>query len=160
MSARYTHYFETTSRIEQNCAVVIDLKRQLETSNNYAWKALSEIQNVSEALDSLRAGQELVDKKGIVKKTMSALEEVTEQHKNLTTKNISDLKVVSATIAQDLSSVEEMIEEIESFAFHNEFKSIGRMIMDEFSKPATELEEAKELQELMERFNNNLSNVA
>ena len=156
MIDKYTYYFETTSRIEENCERVVDFKKRLEASNNFAWKALSEIQNVLEALKTSQVGTENNDREEVLQKTITALEDVTEQHRNLVSCSVRDLTKTSSLIADDLDAVEKMSQEKESFEFRNEFETIGRMVAAEFRKPATELDEAEELQDLMKKYGDEL----
>ena len=149
---RHTYYFETTARLEENSLIAADLRKQLETSNNFAWKALGEIQSVLEALDGLGSGQAEAEKTKILEKMTTALNELSQQHQSLVAKSVSDLISVSATIADDLKSVEQMIQEQEYVEFHRDLKAVGRRVADEFKKPSTELNEAEELQELIKRY--------
>jgi DNA repair exonuclease SbcCD ATPase subunit len=146
MTEKYTYYFETTSRLEENCAIAAGLKKKLEATNNYAWKALDEIQTVAEALGSLNPEQ----KASI--QVSKALEEVTEQHQTLSNQCIRELAAVSHTLANDLDLIKQMLQDKDYFQFHDDLKSIGNMVISEFRKPPTELNEAEELQQIMKRF--------
>ena len=153
LSDKHTSYFETTLRLEENCERVIDFKKRLESSNNFAWKALSEIQNVLEALKSEDSEVTPESRSEILQNTIIALEEVSEQHKTLVGHSVRDLTITSKEIADDLNSVEAMSQEKESLEFRKEFEAIGKLVALEFRKPSTELDEAEELQQLMVKYN-------
>ena len=153
---KHLYYFETTTRIEDSCEIAAVLKKRLETSNNLAWKALSEIQNVSEALKCLHEEQPPNHKQELREKLMITLQEVTKQHKDLSEQCIRDLTTLSTSIVEDLNSIKKMMEDKGSFEFRQEFESIGKMVANEFGQPGTEFSEAEELQEIMERFSTEL----
>lgn len=160
MKSRQESYFETTSRAQENCEKVIELKKQLVQTNNCAWKALAEVQNITEALTASDLDHKSTEHMRIVEQTQLTLEQVDEQHQQLTQTLITQLKTTSRKIADDMELMETMAKERESFDFHQEFKTVGSMIVTEFRKPTPELDEAEELRSLIQSYKEELLKVA